>query len=123
MASELFYLGSAPASEDCAQVGQPDYPERSRRECKAFKNLLHRACPIPDDLKDHVRYKTHVESHSYGVTREVVVAVLGFKAGAWDFALNVEETCPLEWDEEARKELAAGAESALAAEGMEMTSI
>jgi hypothetical protein len=33
---EYLTLGPAPCNEDCAQVGQPDYHERAREECRRF---------------------------------------------------------------------------------------
>jgi hypothetical protein len=39
---DIIYLGSAPSEEDCAQVGQPDYPEASKAECRAFITAIKR---------------------------------------------------------------------------------
>ena len=42
MPRDYIDIGSAPANEDCAQVGSPDYHETGRKECARFLDLIRR---------------------------------------------------------------------------------
>ena len=50
MPYDFIPIGPAPSEEPCAQVGDPDYPERSRRECRVFLRMLLRLllCSAPE---------------------------------------------------------------------------
>lgn len=53
-------LGSAPAMEDCAQVGREDYYDRARKECRAYIGLLRRTFgDEPDDASLSVKSNPH----------------------------------------------------------------
>ena len=102
-------LGPVPAEESCAQVGQPDFPERSRRECLVFRRMLQRLFPVPDGLQ--VQYVTRSHQHDYGTYREVAVGYSGNgtpagASAAEDFAFAVERGTPSQWDPIAQYELA-----------------
>lgn len=101
-------IGPTPAGESCAQVGQADYPERSRRECLVFKRMLQRLFPVPDGL--NVRYVTRSHQHDYGTYREVAVEYGGDSVSsceaAAEFALHVERNTPDTWDTVSTYELA-----------------
>lgn len=95
-------IGSAPACEDCAQVGSDDYAVRSRRECAVFIRMLERVFPVPAGLI--VRFRTKSFPHDFGTYREVVVEYEGGRE-ALDFALKVESETPDKWDDIAHFEL------------------
>lgn len=105
---EYIEVGGAPAEESCAQVGQPYYPETSRRECKVFIRMLQRLFPIPDGLQ--VRYVTRSSQHEFGTYREVAIAYddsgdpQAAEAAA-EFAFAVERGTPSHWDTVSRYEL------------------
>lgn len=44
MNEETIWLGSAPAAEPCAQVGDPDYARDARVECRAFIEAIRKVC-------------------------------------------------------------------------------
>lgn len=60
MRNDVVYLGSAPAGEDCAQVGSADYQERARAECLAyahdFGNYFEVVCEYDGDNPDAANY-------------------------------------------------------------------
>lgn len=104
--TDYLTLGASPCNESCAQVGQPDYPERSRAECRAWLHQLERALPYPsDDVPAYFTVKTF--AHDFGSYREVVVKYDPGNDAACTFAFAAEEETPGEWDDEARAELAA----------------
>ena len=40
MTKDFIYIGPTPTGEPCAQVGDPDYHEKAREECKRFIKQL-----------------------------------------------------------------------------------
>lgn len=99
-------LGASPCEEACAQVGQPDYAERSRAECRAWKRQLERTFPSDDDYL-HAWFDVRSFAHDLGTYREVVVNYTPDNEAACSFAAAAEEESPCTWDDEARAELAA----------------
>lgn len=106
--AEVIEIGSSPCNEECAQVGQPDYPERSKAECRAFINQIKRVMGEPPE---GVTLYTKSNQHDYGTYREVAVKVSALGEEARDIALVYAYRCegesPENWDDEARAELAA----------------
>ena len=94
-------IGPGPYEEDCAQVGEPDYAERSRKECTAFKYQLLRMFPPPEGASVVVR--SH--QHDFGVYREVAVKFDSENEAAADYAYMLEGESPKFWDELAKGEL------------------
>lgn len=105
-------LGQVPANEECGCVGDADYPERSRIECRVWKSQLLRAFPIPDSLYGEVYYKTKPFDHDTGTYREVCIVFNDCIRAAVDMAFNVENNAPPDWDDEAKTELAAALKEA-----------
>jgi hypothetical protein len=105
---EYIYLGSSPAEEECAQVGQDGYHDRARKELSAFLAQIRRiaeanAIDIPEGM---LRVKR--ESHEYGSYFEAVVRIDMLDENAekaWDVASKLEDLVPGHWDDIARKEL------------------
>ncbi|MBU1374312.1 MAG: hypothetical protein KKG25_16320 [Bacteroidetes bacterium] len=95
-------LGPVPCDEDCAQVGQDDYPERSRAEYKAYFCQLRRQF---GKEPGGAMFSVKSFPHDFGSYREVVVYYDNENEASVDFAYKVEGELPGEWDEEARKEL------------------
>jgi len=63
---DYFSLGPAPASEDCVQVGEPDYQMRALKECIRYRNLLRQLYP-------EARFRVKRFPHDFGPYFEVVV--------------------------------------------------
>ena len=95
-------LGPCPCDEDCAQVGQDDYSERSRKECRAYFCQLRRQF---GEEPEGTMFGAKSFPHDLGSYREVVIYYNSENGAALDFAYKVEDELPGEWDEEARKEL------------------
>src|SRR4051812_31283780 len=93
---DVLYLGSAPANEECAQVGQPDYPEASRAECRAYITAIKRICGDPPEGA-LLRIKT--EEHDFGSHRFVIVEFDGNDPIATAYAYKCEGHGPTTWEE------------------------
>jgi hypothetical protein len=49
---DFITLGTAPVDEPCAQVGEPDYYDKVKGECRRFITLLqHTICDEPPGVK------------------------------------------------------------------------
>ncbi|AQH06195.1 hypothetical protein A9R05_45225 (plasmid) [Burkholderia sp. KK1] len=105
---ETIEIGSAPCDEQCAQIGESNYPERSRAECRAFINQIKRAMGEPPE---GVGLFIKSNAHDFGTYREVAVKVTGLlteeaREKALEYAYRCESDSPASWDDEARAELA-----------------
>lgn len=103
MSYQTMTIGPSPCEENCAQVGRPDYDERSRRECRVFQRMLERLFPLPGDVP--AQYVVKSFPHDFGAYREVCVRYDDTDARACDHAYQVEANTPPEWDAIARYEL------------------
>ncbi len=104
MAYDILAIGPAPSEESCAQVGDPDYPERSRRECRVFLRMLLRLFPASQSLEARLVVKTF--PHDFGRYREVCVQFAPSSQEALGYAYHIESNAPARWDTLARYELA-----------------
>lgn len=109
-------LGQAPANEECSCVGEPDYPERSKVECRVWKHQLLRVFPVPNKLDGLVYYQVKSFDHDFGIYREVCIVYSNASGEAIDMAYKVENNLPSIWDHEAKVELA----TALKEAGLQM---
>lgn len=103
MTYQLMTIGPSPCEETCAQVGQADYEERSRRECRVYLRMLERLYPLAGDVP--ARFTVRSSPHDFGAYREVCVRYDDTDARACDHAYEVERHSPAEWDAIARYEL------------------
>jgi len=99
---ETLELGSTPYEEQCAQVGDPDYGERARRECIAFMDQVVRQHGEPPDGAS-LRIKAN--AHDFGTYYEVAVVYDPEDEAAVRYADKVDNDMPARWDDAARKEL------------------
>ncbi len=95
-------IGSAPPIEDCAQVDTEEYFDRVRRECRGYIALLRRSLG-EEPTGASLAVKSNV--HDFGNYLSVVCYFDPANDAARDYALKCEAQGPLQWDEEARKEL------------------
>ena len=99
-------IGPAPFDEDCAEAGSPDYWEKSKKECRAYKHQLEREFgPPPIGARIDVKNFPHDE---FGIYQEVVCYFDDQIKGSLEYALKMKENTPVEWDEEAWEELFGG---------------
>lgn len=99
---EYINISSAPAREECAQVGTPDYHKIARRECNAFKNQLTRTFGEPPNGA-YLKVKSF--PHDFGNYLEVVCYFDADISKSEEYALSLERNMPEYWDIEAVKEL------------------
>jgi len=99
-------LSAAPSMEDCAQVGEEDYEERGRAECRALRRQLLRAATIAGiTVPETVSLFTKSNSHDFGTYYEVAVRFPEDDRAAAKAAYWFEGNMPARWDSEARTEL------------------
>lgn len=103
MSLQIMNIGPVPCEENAAQVGRPDYDERSRLECAVFKRMLERLHPSPADCAAVLVIKSF--AHDFGAYREVCVRYDDTDAQATNYAFHLEGDTPAEWDAIARYEL------------------
>lgn len=95
-------IGSVPADEECAQIGDADYGPRSRRECFAFIAQLRRMFgPEPEGAE----LRMTGFAHDFGTYHEVLCWYEDGNTAAMDYAFNCEGGMPSVWDDQAREEL------------------
>lgn len=99
-------LGTTPTGEDCAQVGSKnyEYSTLARMELKAFYHQLTRLFPNPPA---GVTFKTKSNPHDFGTYYDLAVKFDSNDEAAAEYAYNVENNTPEEWDAGARAELEA----------------
>ncbi|WP_063888056.1 hypothetical protein [Burkholderia pseudomultivorans] len=101
--------GPAPADEQCVQLGNENYKERSRAECRAYIKVITRALGEPPE---GARFIVRRCTHGFGEYFEVAVKVESEEGSpecetAVRYAFRCEAEAPTRWDDEARRELAA----------------
>jgi hypothetical protein len=103
---DVLELASAPGGEDCAQVGEENYGERARLECRALRSQILRAAAaagvrVPETLE----LRTKGCPHDFGTYYELVARFPEDDEAAVEAAYWMEANLPYEWDAEARAEL------------------
>lgn len=103
MATDFLYVGSSPAEEPCAQIGQDGFYEQNVAECRAYIRQIRR---VYGNEPEGAQLTTKTEHHDFGVYREVVVKFDPYNPDAVEYAFRVEEGSNLGfWDKEAKEEL------------------
>jgi len=98
--SDYIDVEGIPADEECAQLGSPDYYERTMREMKVFiKQLRREFGPEPEGF----RFKIQACPHDFGTYH--MLRLLWSTEEGEEYAMRIEGECPENWDDEARKEL------------------
>ena len=95
---DYMYIGPTPSDEACAQVGEDNYNENARKECRAFIKQLKRQFGEPPEGAE---LKIKNEAHDFGSYLEVVVAYNADNETAGNWALDVANYAPTNWDKEA----------------------
>jgi len=109
-------LASSPLNEDCAQVGSPDYHERSRLELRELKRMMEAVHPssIPGAY-----YAAKTFPHDFGSYSELCAIFDDEDEAAAEWAYEAEDHVPDDWDEEATLALSAYPNVYLSAEERE----
>lgn len=94
---DIYWLGSAPAEENCAQTTDPDFATRNKAECLAYIKAIRRVIgPEPEGARLAVKLES---GHDFGSYREVVVYFDGNNREAAEYASRCEDKAPLTWAE------------------------
>jgi hypothetical protein len=96
--------GTTPPNESCAQVGsrEYDYYDRARKEARAYIGQLRR---MFGDEPDGARLSTKSHPHDFGTYLTVICFFDPHIQAAAEYAWRCDAEAPLEWDEQARREL------------------
>lgn len=91
---EYLEIGSAPADEPCAQVGDPDYGIKATDECRRFIELI-RATLGPEPHGARLTIKSF--PHDFGSYLEVVCKFDPTIESAVAYAFRCEAEAPTRW--------------------------
>ena len=86
MSWDYINIGSSPHSEECAQLGSPEYHEKATEECQKFAEQIVRHYPPPP----YARVRTKWFDHDFGSYAEVVVLYHEDDEKATQYAYMVE---------------------------------
>jgi len=87
-------LGPVPLDEECAQLGTPDYPEKAKKECRRYKELLLEKFGLPPG---GAFLAVKGFQHDFGTYYEVCVIFDDESAEAVDYAYMLEANSPETW--------------------------
>ena len=91
-------IGSAPAEEDCAQVGAADYAAKARGECVRFIELIRKQLGTePEDAQLSIKSNPH----DFGTYYSVVCRYEDTTEQAVRYAFRCEDEAPTRWEDEA----------------------
>ena len=93
---EYLILGSVPGNEHCSQVGDENYQEMSRVECRNFINLLRKKF---GSEPEGARLSVKSFPHDFGTYREVVCYYSEKFPLSSDYCFNIEANLPLNWED------------------------
>jgi hypothetical protein len=93
---EYIELGQAPAEEECAQVGEPNYSVNARRECRSYIQAIRNYLGIePDGAALAIKSF----GHEFGQYMEVIVKYDPENEAAAEYAFKCEGKAPATWAE------------------------
>ena len=90
-----FTLGPTPRDEPCACVGEEDYEQRARAECKRFIALLRQKFG-PEPYGARLTVKSF--PHDFGLYYEVVVCFDEDFPDSVEYAFRCEDNLPATWE-------------------------
>jgi hypothetical protein len=92
---DFLSIGSSPWDEPCAQVGQPDYDEKAREECRRFIDVIRRHLgPEPDGAR--LAFRSF--PHDFGDYLEVVCWFDTAIPASVEYAYRCESETPATWE-------------------------
>ena len=95
-------IGSAPANEECAQVGSEHYHNRAMKECGFFIKEFRLALG-PEPPLAHLEVRLF--DHDFGSYYEVVCYYDKDDQEAYGYALQCEDKAPTKWTGHTLKEV------------------
>jgi hypothetical protein len=95
-------LGTTPNDEECAQVGFDNYNQIARIEASAYVNQLKRLFP---NIPAGVEFVLNSNPHDFGSYYNLAIKFSENDEEAVNYAFNVENNMPANWDEQAKLEL------------------
>jgi hypothetical protein len=93
-------IGSSPIEERCAQVGQDNYDQCAKVECRIFIEQLKRQFGLPPGT---ARLAVKGFPHDFGTYYEVVVWYLPDNEEEANYAFKLEGETPGIWDDTSQK--------------------
>jgi len=101
---EELSLGPTPSAEECSQVGAKnyDYIKLNKIEVKTYIEQLER---MFSNIPDGAFFKVQRNIHEFGTYYEAAIKYEDDNEAAVEYAFNVENNTPENWDEIARKSL------------------
>lgn len=103
---EYIIIEGTPHEEPCTQVNPDVYNQPDmKKECRAFRNQLFRAFPIPENLKGNVDIVMNTNHHEFGTYYDLAILYREDNDDAVDWAMEVESHTIEHWDKEAIEEL------------------
>jgi hypothetical protein len=93
---DFMTLGTAPVDEPCAQVGQPDYYDKVKGECRRFITLLRQTF---GDEPPGARFAITSFNHDFGLYYEVVCLFDTDDEEAAHDAFRCEDELPATWED------------------------
>ena len=94
MARDYISIGSSPADEPCAQVGEPDYHIKANKECKKFIELIRKEL---GKEPDGARLSVKGFPHDFGTYYEVVCWYDDALPDSVEYAFKCEAEAPTNW--------------------------
>lgn len=98
---DYIHIGPAPASEDCAQVGETGFRERAKKEMQLYIDQTYRQFSELENSSVYLKAKWF--QHDFGSYGEVVVCYDDENPEQIELALKIEREVLDYWDEESIK--------------------
>ena len=92
---DFMTLGTAPIDEPCAQLGQDDYYDKVKAECRRFIQLLRQTF---GDEPPGARFALKSFEHDFGTYYEVVCLFDTNDEEAAHYAFRCEDELPTTWE-------------------------
>ncbi len=89
-------IGPTPAGESCVQVGDPDYHEKAKEECKRFLKQLKNTFGEPPE---GARLGIKSFDHDFGIYHEVVCYFDTENEESMEYCFDIEANTPEYWEE------------------------
>jgi hypothetical protein len=89
-------LGCSPVDEKCVQVGEDNYSEKAKKECRKFINLIKRKF---GEEPDGACLTVGSFPHDFGTYFQVICSFDDQNTKASDYAFNIEDYLPQTWND------------------------
>ncbi len=96
-------IGSGPANESCAQLGQEGYAQQARAECQRFLELIRTNM---GEEPGSARLSIKANSHDFGTYYEVVCYYDDTDEEATRYAVRCQDDAPTEWGDDSSENAA-----------------